>query len=90
MRCKQAGLDPEMFPAHGLRSGYLTEAANCGIFLPDMTQQSLHQLAPQAASYYNNAERKMARAAQLIVCAMASAITLLPLDAYRRYAALQT
>lgn len=27
-RCKQAGLDPALFSAHGLRSGYLTEAAN--------------------------------------------------------------
>jgi len=33
-RCQQAGLDPELFSAHGLRSGYLTEAANRGIPLP--------------------------------------------------------
>jgi len=29
-RCQQAGLDAEKFSAHGLRSGYLTEAANHG------------------------------------------------------------
>jgi len=29
-RIKQAGLNPAQFSAHGLRSGYLTEAANGG------------------------------------------------------------
>lgn len=41
-RVKQAGLDPAAFSAHGLRSGYLTEAANRGIPLPEAMQQSLH------------------------------------------------
>jgi integrase len=66
-RCKQAGLDPALFSAHGLRSGYLTEAANRGIPLPEAMQQSLHKSVTQAASYYNNAERKNGRAARLIV-----------------------
>ncbi len=66
-RCKQAGLDPTLFSAHGLRSGYLTEAANRGIPLPEAMQQSLHKSVTQAASYYNNAERKQGRAARLIV-----------------------
>lgn len=66
-RCKQAGLDPTQFSAHGLRSGYLTEAANRGIPLPEAMQQSLHKSVTQAASYYNNAERKNGRAARLIV-----------------------
>ncbi|MDX1003187.1 site-specific integrase [Sinorhizobium medicae] len=66
-RCKQAGLDPALFSAHGLRSGYLTEAANRGIPLPEAMQQSLHKSVTQAASYYNNAERKHGRAARLIV-----------------------
>ncbi len=39
-RCKQAGLDPTQFSAHGLRSGYLTEAANRGIPLPEAMQPS--------------------------------------------------
>ena len=64
-RCKQAGLDPEVFSAHGLRSGYLTEAANRGIPLQEAMQQSLHKSVPQAASYYNNADRKNGRAARL-------------------------
>jgi integrase len=66
-RVKQAGLDPEMFSAHGLRSGYLTEAANRGIPLPEAMQQSLHKSVTQAASYYNNADRKNGRAARLAV-----------------------
>ncbi|WP_026160752.1 site-specific integrase [Sinorhizobium medicae] len=66
-RCKQAGLDPALFSAHGLRSGYLTEAANRGIPLPEAMQQSLHKSVTQAASYYNNAERRNGRAARLIV-----------------------
>ncbi|NVD42864.1 site-specific integrase [Ensifer sp. HO-A22] len=65
-RCKQAGLEPTQFSAHGLRSGYLTEAANRGIPLPEAMQQSLHKSVTQAARYYNNAERKQDRAARLI------------------------
>ncbi|RDL47660.1 hypothetical protein BLJAPNOD_05381 [Ensifer sp. M14] len=57
-RCKQVGLDPASFSAHGLRSGYLTEAANRGIPLPEAMQQSLHKSVTQAARYYNDAERK--------------------------------
>ncbi|MCJ9719393.1 tyrosine-type recombinase/integrase, partial [Agrobacterium sp. BETTINA12B] len=66
-RVKQAGLDPEAFSAHGLRSGYLTEAANRGVPLPEAMQQSLHRSVTQAARYYNNAERKNGRAARLVI-----------------------
>ncbi|WOS65828.1 site-specific integrase [Sinorhizobium fredii] len=66
-RCKQAGFDPALFSAHGLRSGYLTEAANRGIPLPEAMQQSLHKSVTQAARYYNDAERKQGRAARLII-----------------------
>ncbi len=66
-RCRQAGLDPEMFSAHGLRSGYLTEAANHGVPLQEAMQQSLHKSVTQAASYYNNAERKNGRATRLVI-----------------------
>jgi len=65
-RCKQASLDPTLFSAHGLRSGYLTEAANRGIPLPEAMQQSLHKSVTQAARYYNDAERKHGRAARLV------------------------
>ncbi|MDF1632829.1 site-specific integrase [Mycoplana sp. MJR14] len=66
-RCTKAGFDPQKFSAHGLRSGYLTEAANRGIPLPEAMQQSQHRSVTQAAAYYNNPDRKRGRAARLIV-----------------------
>ena len=65
-RIKAAGLDPSAYSAHGLRSGYLTEAANRGISLPEAMQQSRHKSTAQAASYYNDAERKLGKAARLM------------------------
>jgi integrase len=62
-----AGLDPSEFSAHGLRSGYLTEAARRGIPLLDAMQQSQHRSVNQAARYYNDAERRLGRAARLLV-----------------------
>lgn len=64
-RCAAAGLDPLMFSAHGLRSGYLTEAARNGVPLPAAMQQSQHRSVQQAASYYNEADRKLSQAARL-------------------------
>ncbi len=66
-RIKAAGLDPAAFSAHGLRSGYLTEAARQGIPLPEAMQQSGHKSIQQAANYYNDAERKLGRAARLVI-----------------------
>lgn len=66
-RCRKAGLDPEKFSAHGLRSGYLTEAANRGVPLQEAMQQSQHKSVAQAASYYNNQERKQGKAARMVV-----------------------
>ncbi|EHH02583.1 integrase IntA [Agrobacterium tumefaciens CCNWGS0286] len=65
-RAEMAGLDPGEFSAHGLRSGYLTEAANCGIPLPEAMEQSRHRSVQQASSYYNSATRRSGRAARLI------------------------
>ncbi|CAN7770234.1 site-specific integrase [Rhizobium leguminosarum] len=65
-RVELAGLDRGEFSAHGLRSGYLTEAANRGIPLPEAMEQSRHRSVQQASSYYNNATRRSGRAAQLI------------------------
>jgi site-specific recombinase XerD len=64
-RCTMAELDPKEFAAHGLRAGYLTEAARQGIGLPEAMQQSQHRSVQQAASYYNEAERAQGRAARL-------------------------
>ncbi len=61
-----AGLEAGDFSAHGLRSGYLTEAANRGISLPEAMDQSRHRSVQQASSYYNDANRKGSRAARLL------------------------
>ena len=61
-----AGLDPKAYSAHGLRAGYLTEAARRGVSLPEAMQQSQHRSVQQAASYYNETERRQGRAARLI------------------------
>lgn len=65
-RAEMAGLEAADFSAHGLRSGYLTEAANRGIPLPEAMEQSRHRSVQQASSYYNNATRRSGRAARLL------------------------
>ncbi len=65
-RAELAGLDPAEFSAHGLRSGYLTEAANRGIPLPEAMEQSRHRSVQQASQYYNNTQRRSGRAARLM------------------------
>jgi integrase len=65
-RCRRAGLDPASYSAHGLRSGYLTEAANRGVPLQEAMQQSLHKSMTQAAAYYNEQDRKRGKAARLV------------------------
>ncbi len=65
-RAKMAELDPTEFSAHGLRSGYLTEAANRGIPLPEAMGQSRHRSVQQASDYYNSATRRSGRAARLV------------------------
>lgn len=64
-RCALASLDPAQFSAHGLRSGYLTEAARAGVPLPEAMQQSRHRSVQQAARYYNEGEIAPGRAARL-------------------------
>ena len=65
-RVEMAGLDAGEFSAHGLRSGYLTEAANRGVPLPEAMEQSRHRSVQQASGYYNNATRRNGRAARLL------------------------
>ena len=65
-RAEMAGLEPGEYTAHGLRSGYLTEAANRGIPLPEAMEQSRHRSVQQASSYYNHAARRSGRAAKLL------------------------
>jgi integrase len=65
-RVAMAGLDPALYSAHGLRSGFLTEAARQDVPLPEAMAQSQHKSVQQAARYYNDAERRMGRAARLL------------------------
>jgi len=65
-RAQMAGLDATEFSAHGLRSGYLTEAANRGIPLPEAMEQSRHRSVQQASDYYNDAKRRSGRASRLL------------------------
>lgn len=65
-RADMAGLEPREFSAHGLRSGYLTEAANRGVSLPEAMEQSRHRSVQQASEYYNSATRRGGRAARLL------------------------
>ncbi|MBY5523554.1 site-specific integrase [Rhizobium leguminosarum] len=65
-RVELAGLDRGEFSAHGLRSGYLTEAANRGVPLPEAMDQSKHRSVQQASSYYNSATRRTGRAARML------------------------
>ncbi len=65
-RAEMAGLESAEFSAHGLRSGYLTEAANRGIPLPEAMEQSRHRSLQQASEYYNNATRRSGRAARML------------------------
>lgn len=65
-RIKMAGFDPKNYSAHGLRSGFLTEAAQRGIPIQDAMQQSRHRSVAQASSYYNEASRNRRRSARLL------------------------
>jgi integrase len=66
-RCAQAGLNPREFSAHGLRSGYLTEAARNGVALPAAMRQSQHRSVQQAARYYNDTDQALGKAARLAI-----------------------
>ena len=61
-----AGYDPANYSAHGLRAGYLTQAAKDGVPLPEAMRQSQHRSVQQAANYYNDAEAALSRAARLM------------------------
>lgn len=65
-RCRLAGLDPSLFSAHGLRSGFMTEAGRRGVPLPEAMRLSQHRSVQQAASYYNEAELERGLAVRLI------------------------
>jgi integrase len=65
-RLALAGYDEADYSAHGLRAGYLTQAAKDGVGLPEAMRQSQHRSVQQASSYYNDAEAELSRAARLM------------------------
>jgi site-specific recombinase XerD len=50
-RCKAAGLDPELFGAHSLRSGHATQAAENGAELDQTSRQLGHKKLDTTAAY---------------------------------------
>lgn len=52
----EAGLDPFYVSPHGLRSGFLTQAALDGAPLPAAMRLSLHRSAAQAQKYYDDVD----------------------------------
>jgi integrase len=65
-RCRLARLNPDEFSAHGLRSGYITEAAFQGVSLLDTMQQSTHKSVQQVARYFNETRRTQTRAPRFV------------------------
>lgn len=65
-RLADLGYDSNDYSAHGLRAGFLTEAAKAGVSLPEAMQLSQHRSVQQAARYYNDAEIALGKAARLI------------------------
>ena len=65
-RLRQAGYDPADYSAHGLRSGYLTEAFLQGVSLPEAMGQSGHRSVNQAAAYFRAVRGTAGRAGRLL------------------------
>jgi integrase len=66
-RCRLAGLDPADFSAHGLRSGFMTQAGRDGIPLVDAMRQSAHKSVQQAAGYYDEQEHAHSMSVRILV-----------------------
>ena len=64
-RCEAAGLNPSDYSAHGLRSGFLTEASKQGVPIEAAMQHSLHASVQSAQRYYDDQEKETSAAARL-------------------------
>jgi integrase len=64
-RCRMVGMDPADFSAHGLRSGFMTQAGRDGIPLVDAMRQSAHRSVQQASGYYDEQEHAQSRAVRI-------------------------
>lgn len=65
-RVAKAGPAPEKLSTHGLRTRYLTEAANRGIPLLEAMERSRHRSVQQASNYYSTATRRTGKAARIL------------------------
>jgi integrase len=65
-RCRLAGLDPADFSAHGLRSGFMTQAGRDGIPLVDAMRQSAKSVQ-QAAGYYDEQEHAQSKSVRIFI-----------------------
>lgn len=65
-RCALAGLQMEDFPAHSLRSGFLTEAGRRGVPLKTAMDLSGHASAATAMGYMRAGELASEPAARLL------------------------
>lgn len=65
-RIQLAGLDPDRYGAHSLRSGFMTEAARNGAPLGDAMALSGHANRDVAGGYYREADIMLNSAAQLL------------------------
>ena len=65
-RLAELGYSSNDYSAHGLRSGFLTEAARQSIPLSEAMAQSGHRSYQQASKYYNEVELQQGRAARLL------------------------
>lgn len=65
-RLKLAGLDPQDYSAHGLRSGFMTEARNQGVSLEEAMAHSKHRSYQVASQYYKAGDAKESRALKIL------------------------
>jgi site-specific recombinase XerD len=68
-----AGLDPQMYSAHCLRSGFATEAAKAGVSLDSLMRQTRHTTPEMAMSYIRVAERWDHNASVAVVAKLSQA-----------------
>lgn len=65
-RLKLAGLTPEDYSAHGLRSGFMTEARNQGVPLEEAMVHSKHKSYQVASQYYKAGDAKESKALKIL------------------------
>jgi integrase len=64
-KAEAAGIKLEGMSAHGLRSGYLTEASRQGVQIEEAMRHSCHRSVNSAARYYDNEKLEDGKAARL-------------------------